>query len=1152
MIELFPWNENFNTGLAEIDWQHRKLVDLLNQLASQVASGVEVQAVGKIFDELADYAVYHFTTEEAIWHTYLASDSEARAHIAIHAAFVKEVSRLKAALLSEGSSFQVAEEAMGFLARWLASHILETDRQMAYVVNAMQQGLPIEAAKKQAKEKMAGTTRALVDVILTIYTKHSSNMLNLIREFSDRKSMTDALEEKTRALVAFNRNFEALLYQTTDFIYFKDIDSRILFCSQSLAAITGHRDWHEMIGKHDHEVFPPDIAKIYEEEEALVFAERRPLLDKIDQFYDAVGDIGYVQTNKWPLFDETGQIAGIFGIGRDITARNRAEEALQQSQERLRLILDSTAEAIYGIDLDGKCTFCNSACLRILGYSDARDLIGKDMHELIHHSHTDGTHFSVKECRIYQAFQTEQGTHVDDEVLWKADGTSFPAEYWSYPQTLGGRVVGAAVTFVDITARKQAEEASRESEKRFQIMADHAPVLIWIAGTDKLCFWFNKIWLDFTGRTMEQEMGNGWAEGVHPEDFQSCLDDYVKAFDARKEFNLEYRLRRFDGEYRWLSDNGIPRYDDHGVFLGYIGSCIDITSRKNAEDEVRIAATAFEAQEGMLVTDSNGEILRVNRAFTSITGYTSDEVIGKNPRLLSSGRHDSEFYASMWKKIKEGGTWEGEIWNKRKSGEVYPEHLAITAVKDPNGHVSNYVATLTDITMSKAAAEKIENLAFYDSLTNLPNRRLLLDRLRVALASSNRSGRRGALLFLDLDHFKTLNDTLGHDVGDELLKQVAERLTACVREGDTVARLGGDEFVVMLEELSEHALEAATQIEDVGNKILASLNQPYVLGNHSHHSTTSIGVAMFIEHTLGIEELLKQADIAMYQAKKAGRNTLRFFDPKMQESIHARALLESELHEAIEKKQFELYYQIQVDSEGQALGAEALIRWIHPVRGVVSPVEFIPLAEETGMILPIGEWVLETACAQLKLWEADSKTDHLQLAINVSAKQFRQPEFVEQVCLAVQRHSFDSEKLKLELTESVMLENAGANIDKMNDLKKVGVLFSIDDFGTGYSSLSYITQLPLDRLKIDQSFVCNLGEDPRDDAILHTIIGMAENLGLQVIAEGVETDRQLAILRQYGCTQYQGYLFSKPVPLDVFEQLVRDPSAFGQSGRISN
>ena len=397
----------------------------------------------------------------------------------------------------------------------------------------------------------------------------------------------------------------------------------------------------------------------------------------------------------------------------------------------------------------------------------------------------------------------------------------------------------------------------------------------------------------------------------------------------------------------------------------------------------------------------------------------------------------------------------------------------------------------------------------------------------------------GALLFLDLDNFKTLNDTLGHDVGDLLLQQVAERLKACVREGDTVARLGGDEFVVLLKNISEQAIEAATRVGVVGNKILTSLNQPYQLETHQYQITSSIGATLLNNHQSSIEELLKQADIAMYQAKTAGRNTLRFFDPQMQDTINIRVALERELRKALEQQQFQLYYQIQVDSSLRPLGAEALIRWLHPERGLVSPFHFIPLAEETGLILTIGQWVLETACAQLKLWQQDTLTRNLTLSVNVSAKQFRQVDFVAQVQAVVQRHAINPMRLKLELTESILLEQIEETIATMNALKEISVRFSLDDFGTGYSSLQYLKRLPLYQLKIDQSFVRDIAVDNSDQAIVRTIIAMAQTLNLNVIAEGVETEEQRQLLLQNGCNTYQGYLFGRPVPIVQFEAVLK-------------
>jgi diguanylate cyclase (GGDEF)-like protein/PAS domain S-box-containing protein len=563
-----------------------------------------------------------------------------------------------------------------------------------------------------------------------------------------------------------------------------------------------------------------------------------------------------------------------------------------------------------------------------------------------------------------------------------------------------------------------------------------------------------------------------------------------------------------------------------------------VRQARETETNLRIAAAAFDVQEGMMITDAKGIIQRVNQAFTEITGYMADEVVGQTPGLLSSGRHDAAFYDAMWEEINTSGGWQGEVINRRKNGEEFPEWLTITAVRGVHGEITHYVGTMNDISQRKEAEEEIRHLAFYDALTQLPNRRLLTDRLKQAMTASTRTGHCGALLFIDLDNFKTLNDSLGHDKGDLLLQQVAERLVQCVREGDTVSRFGGDEFVVMLEDLSDNLAEAATQTRVVGEKILAMLDQLYVLDGYKYHSTSSIGATLFQDHTDSMDELLKQADLAMYQAKDAGRNVLRFFDQGMQAVANARAALEADMHQALRENEFVLYYQPQVDSDGKLTGAETLVRWQHPRHGLVPPAEFIPLAEETGLILPLGHWVLETACAQLVAWSSRPELADITLAVNISARQFRHPDFAYQVLTIIKKSGANPQKLKLELTESLLLDDVVDIISKMSALKAEGVGFSLDDFGTGYSSLTYLKRLPLDQLKIDKSFVQDVLTDPNDAAIARTIVALARSMGLSVIAEGVETEAQRDFLASEGCDAYQGYLFGRPMPIQKFELMV--------------
>jgi diguanylate cyclase (GGDEF)-like protein/PAS domain S-box-containing protein len=565
--------------------------------------------------------------------------------------------------------------------------------------------------------------------------------------------------------------------------------------------------------------------------------------------------------------------------------------------------------------------------------------------------------------------------------------------------------------------------------------------------------------------------------------------------------------------------------------------------RLNAEHELRIAAAAFESQEGILVTDANGVILRINKSFSELTGYSAEEIIGKSTRIFKSDRQDSAFYATMWECINRDRYWQGEIWNKRKNGLIYPEWLCITAILDANGTVTHYVGTFTDISQRKADEERIKNLAYYDSLTTLPNRTLLFDRLKLALNTSKRNKTHGALMFLDLDNFKALNDTLGHDRGDQLLIEVGRRLQSCVREADTVARLGGDEFVVMLEFLDEQLVEAIAQAQAIAEKIRSTLSELYLLKGEpdndpdtvvEHYSTGSIGFVLFMGHETSSEELLKRADLAMYQAKQAGRNTIRAFVPEMQNSLNLRTALETDLRNALERNELSLHYQVQVNVSGQAVGAEALIRWNQTERGMISPAEFIPLAEETGLILPIGAWVLRQGCETLIEWAKYPETRHLKLAVNISSRQLNQDDFAEQVLALLAETGINPARLKLEITESVVVDNVNNTIAKMQEVRKLGVNFSMDDFGTGYSSLSYLQKLPLEQLKIDQSFVRNMAFNNHDSAIIRTILALGQNLALNVIAEGVETEIQRDSLTQYGCRVFQGYLFGRPMPAEQF------------------
>jgi diguanylate cyclase (GGDEF)-like protein/PAS domain S-box-containing protein len=565
---------------------------------------------------------------------------------------------------------------------------------------------------------------------------------------------------------------------------------------------------------------------------------------------------------------------------------------------------------------------------------------------------------------------------------------------------------------------------------------------------------------------------------------------------------------------------------------------IDIEQTKRLEAELRLASAAFNTQEGIMITSADGVIERVNEAFTRITGYSAEEAIGQRGDLMHSGLQDASFYEEMWQRLRREGRWSGELWNRRKSGEVYPQWLSITEVAGDSGNAPRYVGTMVDITERKEREREIAQLAFFDPLTDLPNRRLMKDRLQQALTACQRSKREGALMFIDIDRFKQINDTLGHDLGDALLRQAAKRLVACVREGDTVARLGGDEFVVMLPpSLSEMPHASVAQATAIGEKILAAMRLPYEVGGAELRSSASIGITLFGDESGGVDEMLKRADQAMYQAKAAGRDALRFFDEAQQARLQGRSAIEADLRVAMTQGQLALHYQPAVDAAGRMVGAEALLRWQHPQRGLMLPEEFIGVAEDSGLIIPIGLWALQTACAQLEAWALDAVMGKLDLSVNVCALQLLDADFVAQVIGMLQRHCVRPARLKLELTESVLLHDVDDTIAKMRELKSRGVGFSLDDFGTGYSSLAYLKRLPLDQLKIDRSFVNDMVTKPHDAAIVHTIIELGRSLGLTVISEGVETRAQCELLTHMGCQAFQGRLFGMPMTADELRKI---------------
>lgn len=596
--------------------------------------------------------------------------------------------------------------------------------------------------------------------------------------------------------------------------------------------------------------------------------------------------------------------------------------------------------------------------------------------------------------------------------------------------------------------------------------------------------------------------------------------------------SYEYSLVQ-NGQPRWYETVAAAKKPVDPVLPRFIILTRDITERKRALAGDQLNAIAFHTREAIMITDAQRRIVRVNPAFTEITGYRESEVVGKNPSFLSSGRHDDDFYRRMWQSIRETGSWQGEIWNKRKNGRIYAEHVVINSVTNQAGELTHYVGSFRDITEHKEAQERIVQLAYYDPLTQLANRRLLIEHLISAQKEGARTGEYSALLFFDLDFFKRLNDTLGHTNGDELLRQFAERIKAHVRDSDTLSRPGGDEFILLAKHLGRDREVAATRAGRLGQKVLDTISRPFRLKGHQYTITVSAGIELFRDEEKSVDELMASADLAMYHAKEQGRNQVYFFETVMQERLYERNRMEADMAQALVENQFVLFYQQQLDAEERTVGFEALLRWHHPQHGRLSPDAFMELAESSGMIVPIGEWVLRTACEHLVRLAENPQQADWSIAVNISERQIREPAFVSLVEAVLEETGANPERLELEITESLLQQDLEMTRLKIEALSRHGVKFSLDDFGTGYSSMAYLKSLPLQVLKIDQSFIEHVTEDERDAAIVEAMVVLAHSLSMTVVAEGVETGAHFEIARHLGCDTFQGYLWGKPQPWPV-------------------
>ncbi|WP_415882262.1 EAL domain-containing protein [Neptuniibacter sp. QD34_54] len=821
----------------------------------------------------------------------------------------------------------------------------------------------------------------------------------------------------------------------------------------------------------------------------------------------------------------------------------RKSRALVNSEARLRDIeqrdfyqhlVEQVSDAIYIIDADdGRILDANEQASKSLAMSHG-DLLNLRVVDLTtaNESLNDWLEKNLSELKVKEEL-------LQTTEYRRLDGTVFPVEVKSRLVRFGHKDYVVAIAR-DLTERFQAIDSIRDSEQRFRVLFEQSPVPMAYVGFDGKLISLNKAFTTTLGYSAKHLPDlDTWFSLAHP-DLQYRKEARERWYGAIERARItdhkiplsEYKITCLEGKQKLINASGIT------TECGFLAILEDVTERKSQEDRLRQAAAVFgSTTEGVMITSAAGVIQRVNKAFCRLTGYGSDEVIGQPAKILQSGRHDEQFYAVMWDSLREKGSWQGEIWNRRKDGAVYPELLSISQVTNDYQKVTHYVGVFSDISKLKESEQKLNYLAHHDMLTHLPNRLMLQSRLEQSLAVARRNSKQLALLLLDLDRFKDVNDSFGHAAGDELLQQVAVLLKDRLRQVDLVCRMGGDEFALLLEDI-HHPEDAGL----VANEVIEAISKRWVLKNGVDVAIGgSIGISIYPTQSEDAEALLQHADAALYKAKNEGRGCFNYFTEELTRDARSRLELEARLSRAIENQELEVFYQPQIDIvSGELIGAEALVRWQDPEKGLIGPADFIPLAEQTGLINPIGLFVLKQSCIQLKSW-LDQGFKPITMAVNLSSVQLRHTDICQLVETVLEQTELPAQYLELEITESALMEREQEFIDLLHQLRKLGVKVAIDDFGTGYSSLAYLKKFPIDVLKIDKSFVEDIPQDKDDMVIAATIVAMGHSLGLKVLAEGVETQEQLRFLQNKACHYYQGYLSSRPVPYLQFEKLMLKP-----------
>lgn len=821
----------------------------------------------------------------------------------------------------------------------------------------------------------------------------------------------------------------------------------------------------------------------------------------------------------------------IISVISDISNSVQTSETLRRERDMAERYLNIVEVMILGLDLEGNITLINPKGAQILGYSAAQ-LVGENWFKKVLYDE-DSDEVRQVFHKLISSGQLGELEYFENHVLTASGEKRLMAWHNSVLRDQEGRIKGCLSSGQDITEQRAAEQRLKSDEEKYRTLVDNLPQRVFMKDTDLKYISCNRQFADDLGMEIDDVIGKSDYDLFPREiaDKLSAMDRQV--IEADKTVNY-IDTDHSPGQTRTVRKVKTAVHDDKGKVVGVLGILWDITEQVTIEEQLRLAYTVFKnTVEGVMITDPKSKLIAVNEAFKKITGYDEDEVLGQSPAILHSGEHDDAFYKKMWSHLNEYGYWQGELWNRRKAGEIYPEWITISEVKGKDDQVTHYIGMFLDISERKEQEAKLRFMAHHDSLTKLPNRTLFSMRVTQAIKRAKRNNQHLAVLFVDLDRFKVINDSLGHSVGDDVLKIIAQRLVSSVREEDTVTRLGGDEFAILIEQLN-HVYD----VEPVALKILEGLRKPIIAQDNEIIMGASIGISVFPEDASNEAELLSHSDSAMYRSKQDGRSIYQFYSQEMGVEAEQRFSLEKQLRRAIENDELKLYYQPQVDIKtNNMIGMEVLLRWQNPSQGLMYPATFIELAENSGLIGPIGEWVLRHSCLQHRQW-TEQGLKPPKLSVNLSVKQVRYPDLLDGIHNILEESKIDPRQLKLEITESSLMQNIEDSLIRLNKIRALGIDLAIDDFGTGYSSLNYLRRLPITDVKIDKSFVQDIASGQDGETIIRTVIAMAKNLRLGVIAEGVETEQQLDFLRHNACDQYQGYHYMHPVDAEAFTEIL--------------